>query len=427
MEDPKKVEVEAKKQKKNPESKPKEASNVCEECKEKPSKYKCPGCCIQTCSLPCVKAHKQRTSCSGKRNVTLFVPLSQFDDNILLSDYNMLEEVKRVAESAERTRNKLRLYPQFRLPFYLRGLRNVAASRRTKLLYLPYGMSRREKNQSRYEPRKKLISWTIEWRFHSTDVVLLEHQVREDTNLCSVIEKHLQPSPWNHKLSQFCKEQLDCLRFFIRKYPKGPKSPFQELDIRAPIRQQLANVVILEYPVIHVFLPSHACDFEIVKIAYPIPRRTEDAVKDDPKSPKGVVFREEEIEEEVGCPESRDFDLMRQEYTSPARQIPNGNRAEKALNNSSDKPLSAGVATGNSLNPSSSTREPGIFDDMEFDFDQGLIDAYSNLIAEINPDDFLDFEGEYAKEENVEEIQDLSDSWGNLLVAEELEEGEIAD
>ncbi|KAB1669641.1 hypothetical protein ES319_1Z025200v1 [Gossypium barbadense] len=76
----------------------------CEECKKKASKYKCPGCCLRTCSLPCVNAHKQRTGCTGKRNITSFVPLSRFDDNLLLSDYNLLEETKRVAESATRIR-----------------------------------------------------------------------------------------------------------------------------------------------------------------------------------------------------------------------------------------------------------------------------------------------------------------------------------
>lgn len=57
----------------------------CEECKSNPSKYKCPGCSMQSCSLPCVKAHKARTGCTGKRNQTQFVPISQFNDSILLS------------------------------------------------------------------------------------------------------------------------------------------------------------------------------------------------------------------------------------------------------------------------------------------------------------------------------------------------------
>lgn len=57
---------------------------LCEECGQNPSKYKCPGCSLRTCSLPCVKSHKQRTSCTGKRPTT-FVPLSEFNDNLLIS------------------------------------------------------------------------------------------------------------------------------------------------------------------------------------------------------------------------------------------------------------------------------------------------------------------------------------------------------
>ena len=60
-------------------------SSVCGECKLKPWKYKCPGCSIRSCGLPCVKAHKQRTGCTGKRKVTDFVTLSHFDDSLLLS------------------------------------------------------------------------------------------------------------------------------------------------------------------------------------------------------------------------------------------------------------------------------------------------------------------------------------------------------
>ncbi|KAJ9680660.1 hypothetical protein PVL29_019855 [Vitis rotundifolia] len=91
--------------------------------------------------------------------------------------------------------------------------------------------------------------------------------VNENSTLSSVIKNHLKPGLWNHKLKLFCAEQLDCLKFFIRKYLKGCRSHFHEFDIRAPIRQQLVNLVILEYPLIHVFLPSHSYDINVIKEA----------------------------------------------------------------------------------------------------------------------------------------------------------------
>ncbi|XP_057960166.1 uncharacterized protein LOC131152345 isoform X2 [Malania oleifera] len=287
-------------------------STVCEQCKTNPSKYKCPGCSLRTCSLACVKAHKQRSGCTGKRQQTQFVPLSQFDDNVLFSDYNLLEDVKRIAESAQRWRVKL-CGTYFKPPFHLRSLRSAAASRRTKLLFLPRGMSKREKNQSHYNQSKKFISWTVEWHFHSTDVVLLDHGVNEYTSLFSVIQNHLKPVPWNHRLRQFCEEKLDSLKFFIRKYPKGPRSPFHELNIMAPLSQQLADAVILEYPVIHVLLPSQTHDFEILQGTKPPldkPERKVSAANHQPSS-EGILFVEEEIEELGSSVDLQVFDLRK--------------------------------------------------------------------------------------------------------------------
>ena len=67
-------------------------------------------------------------------------------------------------------------------------------------------------------------------------------------------------------------------------------------------------------------------------------------------------------------------------------------------------------------------KEPG--ENIDFDFEQGLLDVYSDIIAQINPDDFLDWEGDFSKEVKSEERIDRSDL-GRVFPAEELEEGEI--
>jgi hypothetical protein len=63
-------------------------------------------------------------------------------------------------------------------------------------------------------------------------------RLNENLNICSIIENHLKPGPWNHQLRQFCEEQLDCLKFFIRKYPKvsflsftGGIAPIEKAEI----------------------------------------------------------------------------------------------------------------------------------------------------------------------------------------------------
>lgn len=398
----------------------------CEECKSNPSKYKCPGCSMQSCSLPCVKAHKARTGCTGKRNQTQFVPISQFNDSILLSDYNLLEEVKRVAEAASRTRTKLGLYTYFKLPHHLKSLQHAAGSRSTKLLFLPNGMSKRENNRSRYDHRKKSIHWTIELRFHSTKVVLHDHGVNENTSFRSILEKHLKPSPWNHQLKEFCDDQLDCLKLFIRKYPKGPKSPFKELDMNAPIKQQLGNVVILEYPVVFVFLPSHSINFEVIKKVNPSLPKSLPEESEVNLSPEGVSFREEVIEDDNNSDDLKVFDLMKHVESGSSHQVLTENKnSEKEPNDSLDKPVfeedNEGILSPASLMDKELEK---LSEDVAFDFDENFMDdAYSDLMSHLNPEDFLNFDNEFG-EKDVNEI-DFRRVIEEFPVPEELEEGEI--
>ena len=41
----------------------KEEQHMCDVCHTETSKYKCPRCSKRTCSLPCVKAHKDADDC----------------------------------------------------------------------------------------------------------------------------------------------------------------------------------------------------------------------------------------------------------------------------------------------------------------------------------------------------------------------------
>ena len=58
---------------------------------------------------------------------------------------------------------------------------------------------------------------------------------------------------------------------------------------------------------------------------------------------------------------------------------------------------------------------------MDFDFDQCLLDVYSDIFAQINPEDFLVWEGDFFKEMKSKERIDCSDL-GRVFPVEELEE-----
>ncbi|XP_023548330.1 box C/D snoRNA protein 1-like isoform X2 [Cucurbita pepo subsp. pepo] len=353
-------------------------SSLCEECKSKPSKYKCPACSLRSCSLNCVNAHKRHSGCTGKRKHIQLVSLSQFNDSILLSDYNLLEEVKRMAESAQRFRKKLCPYTHayFRFPFHLKSLRTAASSRRTKIMFLPTGMTKRENNQTRYDKR-----------------------VNENSKLSTILENHLQPSPWKNQLQNFC-EQLDSLKFFVRAYPKGATSPFHELDSRLPIRELFYNLVFVEYPVIYVVLPSQTPNFQVVKTAKPTSHNPEDTntEKNDLASHEGVSFRVEEIEDDDNSCNPRVLDLLKVSTSSPRREVDSQNLHNYFTD------LMGKHEFGNGPNSSSQAEEIAVSKGLEFDFEQDLIDTYSNIMAQINPDDFLDWEGDFSK--GVEELEE---------------------
>ncbi|KAI3796711.1 hypothetical protein L1987_39390 [Smallanthus sonchifolius] len=375
------------------------SSKLCNECKTVEFKYKCPACSVRSCSLTCVKAHKQRTGCTGKRQqLTEFVPLSKFDDNLLLSDYSMLEDVKRIADSAMRRRvNLCGIYSG--LSLHLKHLLKAAKSRRIKLFFLPNGMSKRQTNKTSYNHRCRSISWTIEWRFNSTNIKLIDHEVHENSNLCSVIQKHLKPGPINHPLKPFYLEPLESLQFYISKHPKQPKSPFFELDINAPIRRQLSNLVIIEYPVIHVFLPSHSPDVKVVKVTVgqQVQPKT-DPVNDSQPGQEGVFFKDEEIKD----PDSADPHVL--DLTDKSNS-----KTETKDDGLIDKSLD------------STYHDDELADLMKFDFEPELMDVYSSLISDTNPDDFLDFDG------LCDDLPSKEEDIKCGVIKEELEEGEIAD
>ena len=75
---------------------------TCEMCMTTLAKYRCPRCEIQTCGIACISAHKNRTGCNGKRNVTKYISTRHFTDKDLRSDYNFLENVRQSVDTTKR-------------------------------------------------------------------------------------------------------------------------------------------------------------------------------------------------------------------------------------------------------------------------------------------------------------------------------------
>eukprot|EP01023_Acetabularia_acetabulum_P034164 TRINITY_DN3208_c0_g1_i14.p2 TRINITY_DN3208_c0_g1~~TRINITY_DN3208_c0_g1_i14.p2 ORF type:complete len:159 (-),score=14.56 TRINITY_DN3208_c0_g1_i14:332-808(-) len=82
--------------------------NLCQVCKCKDCKYKCPCCGTRSCSLACCNEHKKQQQCSGKRKRSEYVPMNEFSDNLVMKDYRLLQDVVDTKDRAK----KMQTYKQ---------------------------------------------------------------------------------------------------------------------------------------------------------------------------------------------------------------------------------------------------------------------------------------------------------------------------
>ncbi|KAG5500355.1 hypothetical protein JKF63_03447 [Porcisia hertigi] len=132
--------------------------------------YTCPGCGRRTCSMICVRVHKTDFQCTGVRDVTLKVPLSEFTDQQLQRDYHFLENCRRVIGNVERgfPRTSWR-YNYKALPPPLHALREAARRRGVICQITSEGMHKREENTSRLDRKTNTVVWRCEFQFYTTD------------------------------------------------------------------------------------------------------------------------------------------------------------------------------------------------------------------------------------------------------------------
>ena len=66
-------------------------------------KYRCPRCSALTCSLPCIKRHKQWAQCNGVRDPAVYVKQKDLaTPKGIDHDYNYLTSIERELDRAER-------------------------------------------------------------------------------------------------------------------------------------------------------------------------------------------------------------------------------------------------------------------------------------------------------------------------------------
>ncbi|EPY21759.1 hypothetical protein STCU_07368 [Strigomonas culicis] len=127
--------------------------------------YTCPGCARRTCSITCVRVHKEDFGCSGERDIAQKVTLSEFTDTQLQRDYHFLENCQRVIANTERSLPHFWRYNFKALPPPIFSLREAAKKRGVVCQIMSEGMQKRDLNTSRFDRKTNTIVWRCQFTF----------------------------------------------------------------------------------------------------------------------------------------------------------------------------------------------------------------------------------------------------------------------
>lgn len=145
-------------------------NNKCEICFVNAHKYKCPGCEMKTCSLPCYSKHKQDKDCNGQRKRTKFVSKDEFSEIDLLNDYRFLEEQSLLVDSSQRNLNTQDALVNKGCSGFYENLRKFLHNEfNINLKIMPAQSTRHLNNKTKFTRITRMVSWPLEFIFHEND------------------------------------------------------------------------------------------------------------------------------------------------------------------------------------------------------------------------------------------------------------------
>lgn len=235
----------------------------CDMCKIGYAKYRCPGCSLRTCCLPCVNLHKQEFNCTGVRNKTKFVSLAQFDDMTLLSDYRFLEETARAVDNSQRYHMPRGNPNSF--SYWKHKLVKACYHRNIRLMVMPSGFQRRTNNTTFL--KGKNIFWCVEWIFYG-NMKFKDARVPEETSLQTAVQRYFDPESSeleiSSKLTSYCEAGIQGSVPLLKK--EGMSKPkYVRLDWTKSLTENLRGNTVIEFPTIHIALLNRISQYDIIE------------------------------------------------------------------------------------------------------------------------------------------------------------------
>ncbi|GAA6221337.1 box C/D snoRNA protein 1 [Lates japonicus] len=254
----------------------------CGVCGSEEAKYRCPGCLTHSCSMLCVKKHKDDSGCSGVRDKTAFVRLSQFDEMALLSDYRFLEDTGRFADGT--TRDSL-----IRAPRTTMKAKKLAASARKMnitLRLLPITFTKSKENSTFFHTKEKRFMWHLKLIFPQSSTEFSQRRVSDRQTLEQILTPYIHPTESDpvtcQKLKMYVHATFDNVKVFMKAEGRKANSVrYHELDMQKSLRDNLSYKTLIEYPVLHIVLREHWKDYPLKGPAEPASARSSFATKSE--------------------------------------------------------------------------------------------------------------------------------------------------
>ncbi|XP_068073071.2 box C/D snoRNA protein 1 [Danio rerio] len=234
------------------------AMSRCDVCDCEEAKYRCPSCKKHTCSLVCVKRHKSVSGCSGVRDQTAFVSLSDFREIHMLSDYRFLEDSARLRQQSSRdtVMTSGRQHPK-QGQWMIRKAKAVKVT----LKLLPKVFSKHRENTTVFIHRERRFHWHLNIHFPQSEAVYSERRP-DNTPLEQILHGYIHPSEADpvrrQKLKLYVSSQQNIRVFLKAELEQLNSLRYHELELNKTLQENLMYKTIIEYPELFVVLDQHS-------------------------------------------------------------------------------------------------------------------------------------------------------------------------
>ena len=165
---------------------------LCEICKKEEYKYNCPKCSIKTCSVKCVKAHKNKYGCDGEKDkFKLVTKQDDYNEQVFHRDVQFLNNaIKDINISNKKIYNLTEDMDNSQGKSFKTFKRILKKFRDINYFKSPFIMECSKLNKSYSESSQKKIFWTIKLNFLDDKLVYIFDKVfdGDEANINNLID-----------------------------------------------------------------------------------------------------------------------------------------------------------------------------------------------------------------------------------------------